>query len=211
MDTNNAIVFLNDIQASFKKMKVITIAACVACAAVAVGSVAVALSFSEAQRDQVYVLDDGSVLMAQRTENMAQRDLEAVAHLTRFHELFYNVAPNTETIKSNIDAAIAMGDESVYKNYNNLKERQFFSTLIQINAIQQVVVDSVKVDMNSKPYRATTYLTRYYVRPSNVTKYSMITTCTLSEVPRSRTNPHGLFIGNFVLRTNDEIETRKRK
>lgn len=209
---NDAIRFTGDIQSSFRKMRTVTLAAVAAAALAIVGTVGLSLRFaSENTGDRVYVLDEGSVLAAFRADNGAQRDLEAKNHLTRFHELFFNATPNTETINRNISSALALSDESPYRYFNDLKEQQFYSRLVKNNATQQVYVDSVKVDMGVYPYAARTYLSRYYIRQSNITKYAMETTCVLGEVPRSESNPHGLQIQRFAVLSDREIETRTRR
>lgn len=210
METNDSIRYLNNIKTSFQKMKAVTVAAVVACVAVCLGSLFMAYRYAEKSKDNIYVLDDGSVLRAIKRNNLAQRDLEAKDHLTRFHELFFNVAPNTETINKNTAKALALADRSAYDYFNDLKEKQFYMRLIQNNASQQVTVDSVKVDMRSVPYRAAVYLTRYYVRQTSVTKYQMTTTCNLAEAPRSETNPHGLTIERFMVASDVEVGTRNR-
>lgn len=210
-DNNDAIVFLDNIHTSFRKMRFLTILAISAAVVVAVAVSLRAFSFAEESKgDKIYVLDDGSVLSAYRVDNMAQRDLEAINHVTRFHELFFNVAPNTETRRRNLSSALSLADESAYSLYNDLNEQQFFSRLLHNNATQQVNVDSVKVDMSVYPYRVRAYSSRYYIRTSSVTKYALQTSCVLSEVPRSESNPHGLLIQKFVIVSDKELETRER-
>lgn len=211
METNDSIKYLNNIKMSFNKMKTVTVAAVVACVVISLGSVAFAYRFATGQREQIYVLDDGSVLQAMRSNNMAQRDEECKEHVTRFHELFFNVSPNTETVNKNAAAALALADKSAYNYFNDLKEKQFYMRLIQNNATQQVIVDSINVNIGVKPYKAVTYLTRYYNRPSGITKYRMVTTCDLAESQRGPTNPHGLIIQRFTVVEDTELETRVRR
>ena len=208
---NDAIRFTADIQSSFKRMKVITVSAVIFFALSVVGVVALSFKYSAEQKgDRIYVLDEGSVLAAKRADNAAQKDLEVKDHLRRFHELFFNVSPNTETINRNISDALNLTDDSAYNYFSDLKAHQFYTRLIQNGAVQNAYVDSVKMDIMSYPYLAKVYMSRYYIRESSVTKYAMVTSCQLVEVPRSELNPHGLQIQKFNVDSETEIGTRRR-
>lgn len=207
---NDGIKFIADIESGFKKMKVVTVCAAVICILVALGSVAFSFAYAEKQKEQVYVLDEGSVLSAFRSDNNAQRDLEVIDHMTRFHELFFNMAPNITTINQNIDRALELADESAYNYYSDLKEQQYFSRLIQANATQQIIVDSVHVNVTSYPYAARTFASVYLVRESNITKYRFQSICALTEATRTQKNVHGLMIEKYNVEKYEKIETRNR-
>ena len=211
MDSHDSIVFLKKIQSDFKRMKVITVAAVTGCVALCVIDRVLTFAHDRQNSNYVYVVDQGTVIGAQKAAGDVQRDLEAETHLRRFHELFFNISPNTETINSNMNQALALADESAFEYFSDLKEHQYYAKMIQNNCSQQVKVDSVLVDMNSRPYRAAVLVTRYYIRESNISKYRMVTTCTLHETPRSRTNPNGFIIKEFIVKSDELQETRKRK
>ena len=80
--------------------------------AVCIASVGIAAWSSEHARQTVYVIDKGSAVMARRTPEDANRDMEAADHVTRFHELMFNLAPSSESIKRNVDRALTMSDRS---------------------------------------------------------------------------------------------------
>lgn len=207
---NDAIKFLGDIQSSFRSMKVVTLAALAACAFVCAVAVVSAMRYVDRSKSEIFILDEGAVLEARRAENNAQRDLEALDHVTRFHELFFNIAPNITMINQNISRALDLADESAYKYYNDLREQRYFTTLIDINATQQISVDSVKVDIMSYPYRAVAFASLYVARESNVTQYAIRTQCELTNVARTAKNPHGLMIHKFYATKPEFVETRAR-
>ena len=207
---NDSIRFLDDIQSSFKKMKVLTVTTVVSCAAICCVVALGAFWFALQQRDQIYVLDQGAVLSAFRADNQAQRDLEVENHVTRFHELFYNVAPNPNAINENTEKAFNLADASARTYFNDLSEAKFYSHLIQVNATQQISVDSIHVNMSVVPYRVRTFATRYIIRETNMTKYEMETTCEVIESVRSSKNPHGLIITKFNVEKDQPVKTIKR-
>ena len=95
---DNLIKYFDNIDSSFRKMKFLTIATLVFTGAVCICSVGVAAWSSEHARDSVYVIEKGSAVMARRTQQDANRDMEAADHVTRFHELMFNLSPRSESI-----------------------------------------------------------------------------------------------------------------
>lgn len=204
------IKYFDNIETAFRKMKVLTVAAVAACTLICIGSLAVAGWVIMESSNQVFVIDKGSAVMAARTEADANRDLEAMDHLTRFHELLFNLSPNAESIKRNTDRALVMSDRSAYQYWADLSERGFYQRLVSANISQEIVVDSVKVDMNSYPYEAVTYGRLFMLRESNITAYQLETECRLVDVERSPGNPHGMMIEKFRVRRNENLGTRSR-
>lgn len=206
----NLIQHFDTIESNFKKMKIVTIASVCLGVLVALGSVAFAFKAISASSNQVYVLENGTALAARRSTNEAQRDLEVRDHVVRFHELLFNLSPSKDAIERNINAALNMADKSAYDFYKDLSEQRFYDRVIQTNISQQIAIDSVKLDMNSYPYRAAVWAKTYIIRESNITSYSLRSTCVLIDGERSETNPHGLTIQKFQSE-QQVIETRKRK
>ena len=208
---DNLIKYFDNIETSFRKMKVITITSVIACVTVCICSFAIAGWTINETGNQVFVIDKGSAVMAQRTEEDANRDLEATDHVTRFHELMFNLSPNAESIKRNTDKALVMSDKSAYDYWSDLSERGFYQRLVSANVSQEIVIDSVKLDMNTYPYEARTYGRLFMLRESNITAYQLETTCRLVDVERSPGNPHGMMIEKFRVTRNENLGTRNRK
>lgn len=208
---DNLIKYFDNIETSFRKMKVITVASVVACVTVCICSFAIAGWTIIETGNQVFVIDKGSAVMAQRTEEDANRDLEATDHVTRFHELMFNLSPNAESIKRNTDKALIMSDRSAYDYWSDLSERGFYQRLVSANISQEIVIDSVKLEMNTYPYEARTYGRLFMLRESNITAYQLETSCRLVDVERSPGNPHGMMIEKFRVTRNENLGTRNRK
>ena len=202
---NDAIIFLENIQSGFKKMKLATVVIAVVCTVITLGSVAGSLWFAQSQRDQVYVLDEGSVLSAFRTDNGAQRDLEVGDQYKRFLQLFFNVAPNATTIENNIKQALELADESASDYYFDLREKQYYSRIINEGTSQSIAIDSVVVDVFSYPYRAQAYGHLYTVRPTNISETPFESSCIATESQRTPKNVHGLLLGRWVIRFGEPV------
>lgn len=207
---DNLIKYFDNIDSSFRKMKFLTIASLICAGCVCLLSVGIAAWSSEHARESVYVIEKGSAVMARRSHEDANRDMEAADHVTRFHELMFNLSPSSESIKRNVDRALLMSDRSAYDYWMDLSERGFYQRLVSANVSQEIVVDSVKVDMQSYPYGAITYGKLFLLRESNITSYQFESTCRLVEVERSPSNPHGMMIEKFLVTRNDNLGTRKR-
>jgi conjugative transposon TraK protein len=206
----NLIKYFNNIETSFKKMKFITVLSICAAAVIAVGSVAASGWFLEKSNGPIYVVDKGSAVMASREAADSYRELEAQDHVTRFHELMFNLSPSAESIQRNLDRALIMSDKSAYDYWMDLSERGFYQRLVSANISQEFVTDSIRVDMLVYPHTVTTYGKIYMMRESNITAYQFESSCRLVDVERSQTNPHGLMIERFVVTRNDNLGTRKR-
>ena len=200
----------NDIDQSFKAMKWVTAIALAASAVAMLGTVLLYISKTEALIGTIYVVDRGSAVMANRSPEDGYRDIEADDHVLRFHELMLNVTPNAESIKRNIDRALILCDKSAYDYYMDLSEKGFYQRMISANITQEFVADSVRVNMESYPYKVTTYGKLYLMRESNINLYEFESQGQLVEVERSPSNPHGLMLEKFHVTRNENIGSRRR-
>ena len=119
----NLIKQFNNIETSFKRMKFVTTLCMAAAVVIAVGSVMISGKLMQEGNDKIYVVDKGSAVMAARTDEDLYRDLEAKDHVSRFHELMFNISPSSESIKRNLDKALVMSDKSAYDYYGPLRKR----------------------------------------------------------------------------------------
>ena len=204
------IKYFETIETSFRKLKFITLASIVSGVVIALGAVYIAGQHMLSNNDNIYVIDRGSAVMAARSGQDAYRDLEVKDHIERFHELMFNLSPNSESIKRNLDRALPMSDKSAYDYWSDLSERGFYSRIVSANISQEIVIDSVRVDMSSYPYQAKTYAKIFMLRESNITAYEFESSCRLVDVERSQSNPHGLMIEKFRVSKNENLGTRHR-
>lgn len=200
----------NDIEQSFKVMKYITTLSLGAAAVVILGAMLLYTNKAQSLTDTIYVVDRGSAVMASRTPKDGYRDIEANDHVLRFHELMLNVTPNAESIKRNLDRALILSDKSAYDYYMDLSEKGFYQRMISANITQEFVADSVKVNLESYPYKVRTYGKLYLMRESNINLYEFESQGQLIEVERSPSNPHGLMLEKFHVTRNENIGTRRR-
>ena len=202
---------LNNIESSFKQLRLFGIIFLAACSIITGWSVYRAYSFAEAQRQKIYVLDEGKSLMLALSQDMMQnRPVEARQHVRMFHELFYTLAPDKSAIEGNINRALFLSDRAAFNHYNDLSEQGFYNRLISGNINQRIEVDSVACRFDVYPYEVKTFARQYIIREKSITERSLITTGRLQNSVRSDNNPHGFILDSFHVSENRDIRTIDR-
>lgn len=202
---------LKNIETSFKQIRLFGIVFVAACSLVVICTVFSAFRFAEAQRQKIYVLDNGKSLMLALSQDMSQnRPAEAREHVRRFHELFFTLSPEKSAIEHNLKRALLMADKSAYNYYADFAEKGYYNRIIAGNINQVLQVDSVVCSFDNYPYSATAYARQMIIRESNVTERSLVTSCRLLNATRSDDNPNGFTIEGFTILENKDLRTIER-
>ncbi len=202
---------LKNIESSFKQLRIFGIVFLCMCALVTGYSVYSAYDFAEAQRQKIYVLDNGKSLMLALSQDLSQnRPVEAREHVRRFHELFFTLSPDKSATESNINRALLLSDKTAFNYYKDLSEKGYYNRIISGNINQMLQIDSVVCNLNTYPYQVATYGKQMIIRESNITERSLITYCRLLNSVRSDNNPHGFIIEGFGVRENKDIRVLTR-
>ena len=202
---------LKNIETSFRQLRLFGMVFLGACTLITVFAVWKAYDFAEAQRQKIYVLDNGKSLMLALSQDAQQnRPVEAREHIRRFHELFFTLSPDKDAIESNVGRALYLSDESAIGYYRNLQEKGYFNRMIAGNISQTLTVDSIQGNFNSYPYEMKTYSRQHIIRSSSVTERSLVTICRLRNVTRSDNNPQGFLIEGFTIVENKDIGQYER-
>ena len=208
---DNIVKYYSGIDRELRRRRGLVTATLAFAAAVCIGVVLLSFRFVSRSRDTVYVVDKGSTLMATIAEGDVQRDLEVEDHIRRFHELMFNLAPSSESQKRNLEQALHMADRSAYDWWQDQSESGYYSRLVSANISQEIRIDSVRFSMEHYPYPARLYGKVFLTRESNITAYDFVSECRLTNVPRSRSNPHGLMVERFTVKRYESLGTRKRR
>lgn len=202
---------LRNIENSFKQIRLYAILFAGLCLIIVGFSIYKSYDFASIQRQKIYVLDNGKSLMVALSQDASlNRPVEAKEHIRRFHELFFTLSPDKSAIESNMQRAFNLSDKSAFDYYKDLLEKGFYSRIISGNIQQRVEVDSIKIDFNTYPYKATTYAAQYIIRASSITKRSLITNSQLINAVRSDNNPQGFVMEKFIVLENKDLEVVKR-
>ena len=203
--------YFSGIDQELRRRRGLVTATLVFAGVVCVGVVLLSFMFVRQSRDTVYVVDKGSTIMATIASGSVQRDLEVEDHIRRFHELLFNLAPSSESQRRNLEQALHMADRSAYDWWQDQSESGYYARLVSANITQEIQIDSVCFSMQTYPYPARLYGKVFLTRESNITAYDFVSECRLSDVPRSRSNPHGLMVERFAVRRYESLGTRKRR
>jgi conjugative transposon TraK protein len=202
---------LRNIESSFRQIRLYAIVFAVLCIAVVGYAVWQSYQFAEAQRQKIYVLDNGKSLMLALSQDASiNRPVEAREHVKRFHELFFTLAPDKNAIESNMKRAFNLADKSAFDYYKDLSEKGYYNRIISGNVQQRIEVDSVVCNFDTYPYAVRTYAKQFIIRSSNVTRRSLVTSCYLVTSVRSDNNPQGFNIEKFAVLENRDIEVIDR-
>lgn len=202
---------LKTIESSFRQIRFFTLLFIGLCGGICGYVVWKSYRFAEAQREKIYVLDNGKSLMLALSQDLSQnRPVEAREHVRRFHELFFTLSPDKAAIESNIRRALFLADRSAFNYYKDLAEKGYYNRVISGNVNQFIKVDSVSCNFDVYPYQVTTYARQRIVRESNITERLLVSRCNLMNTTRSDNNPQGFLIERFEVVDNRDLNTVKR-
>ncbi len=161
------------------------------------------------ERKQIYVLDNGVPILVQQTGVEVNQEVEAKSHINLFHTLFFNLPPDDDFIKHNVEKAMYLIDESGLKQYNNLKERGYYNTILASSASISIKTDSILIDLKKMNFEY--YGIQRIERETSILKRQLITQGGLRSIPRTENNPHGLIITNWKTILNKDIEYKAKR
>jgi len=156
-------------------------------------------------RKSVYIMDEANVpLSAKQTDVQMNREAEYRSHIGRFHSLFFSLTPDDRFMEYQMKQAMYLIDESGALQYNNLKERGYFNSILSSSAVLTIRTDSIQIDMPKRYFRY--YGTQKIDRRSSAITRSLITEGFLSDLEiRSDNNPHAVLITQWKTIENKDI------
>jgi len=161
-------------------------------------------------RKSIYILDpSGTPVMARQTDVQLNRAAEYRSHIARFHSLFFSLVPDDKFIEYQMKQAMYMIDESGALQYNNLKEKGFFTSILSSSAVLTLRTDSIFLDEKKMYFRY--YGTQKIDRRSSTITRSLITEGNLKDLEtRSDNNPHAVLITSWKTLENRDILTQDK-
>lgn len=198
--------FLEQLDKRRKFDTIVTVSAIGAGLLMVVFVVIFAFNFAQKERQKIYVLAGDVPLVAEQTDMSVTLDVEVKAHVNRFHELFFNLAPDEKYIQHNIEKAMYLIDESGLVQYNTLKEKGFYNTIMAASAQFNIMGDSIKFDESQMKF---IYYGRQRIeRRTSILYRALVTEGYIQRTQRTEHNPHGLMIVNYRTVENRDLETR---
>lgn len=155
-------------------------------------------------RKNMYVIDNGNPVLVKQTDAQANRPVEYRAHVDLFHSLYFTLTSDDKFIDYQMKRAMYLIDETGMQQYNNLKEKGYFSQIMASSAVLTIQTDSIYLDENKHYFK---YFGKQKIeRKSSVMFRTLITEGYLKDIPRSPNNPHGILIQNWKTLENKDID-----
>lgn len=192
-------------------MRTFALVMIVTCGSITCFSIYKSVGLVNEMQQKVYILSNGKALEAFAADRKENIPVEARDHVKTFHSLFFTLDPDDKAITATIKKALYLGDGSVKRVYDDLKETGYYSALISGNVNQTITIDSVVVNINDYPYQFRCYSTQQITRPTSITTRSLTTEGALRNVGRSDNNPHGFLIEKWATIENRDLKTELRK
>lgn len=161
------------------------------------------------EKRQIYVLNNNIPLVATKENVLDNRQAEYKAHIAAFHDFFFSYPPDNEYIESQLKKAMYLVDASGAQQYNTLKEKGFFNTIVSTSSTITLSMDSISLDMNSMHWIY--YGKEKIDRPSMTVVRSLVTEGNIKDIPRSFNNPHGALITNWKTIDNKDLSNNAKK
>lgn len=199
-----------NIDTAFRSMKVVALISIVSALAF---SMFVLYKFMESVKvlqSKVYVLKSGKALEAFESSREANLPIEAKEHIKTFHNYFFSLTPDDKQIQQTIRKALYLADNSAKKQYDNLRESNYYTGIVSGNISQRMMVDSVVLDLESSPYQFVFHGKQEITRPTSIVLRSLICEGALREVRRSENNPHGFLIERWKIVENNDLSIKNR-
>jgi conjugative transposon TraK protein len=161
-------------------------------------------------QSKIYVIANGKILAAYASERKDNIPVEARDHIRTFHEFFFTLSPDEKLIEANVTRALYLADGSAKKEYDNLKERNYYSNIISSNLSQIVNMDSITLNLDQQPYSFRYYGKQVITRATTIVTRSLVAEGLLRTVSRSDNNPHGFLIERWNIIDNKDINIKTR-
>lgn len=147
--------------------------------------------------ENAFAIDSqGEVLPLKWEAQQNQMEVEALAHLERFHQVFYGI--DASTFESHMEKALWWGDTSVDELYRQKKLEGTYNRLLQYSLIQEVIQVDTQIELGASPLPFRSRVLFEIKRGTVTDHYELITSGQLIQVERHfPNNPHGLLITDF--------------
>ncbi|MFV8282593.1 conjugal transfer protein TraK [Christiangramia marina] len=156
-----------------------------------------AFSTSEKASNSAFAVNtDGSIIPLKLVTQKENFMVEALAHLSLFHQYFYNI--DASNYEKNLEKALWLGNSSVDNLYRQKKADGVYNRLLQYSLVQKVISIDSEIEENDGISTFRTKVVFEINRGAIVDIYELVSTGKLIPVDRQFPhNPHGLLITDY--------------
>ena len=151
------------------------------------------------------VRSDGSILPLELVDQQENREVEALAHIDRFHRLFYGI--DGINYRARLEKALWLGDASVDAIYRQKKMDGVYNRLLQFSLRQEIIQVDIELNLDHEPYGFRATILFEVNRGTATDRYRLDTSGALIHIDRNFPhNPHGLLITQYFENSLRKIE-----
>ncbi len=199
-----------NIDSAFRHIRLFSFIFLVVCSATCIFVSYKSYQLATNAQQKIFILANGKALEAYSADRKDNVPVEAKDHVKMFHHFFFSLDPDDKVIQSNITKALYLADGSAKQQYDNLKEKGYYASLISGNISQQIEMDSIDINTNVYPFYFKYKGHEIIIRPTSIITRSLITQGYLRNVSRSDNNSHGFLIERWETLENKDIKTENR-
>lgn len=168
-------------------------------AIVSIVSLVYAFRTIELSKKNIYVMtSSNSIVKATSTDITNSYDILMKAQIEEINKLIYQQVPDDVNMNAQIKKAFIMGDKSVVDIYDLLKQKDYYSKILNQNYYTILNTDSIQINYSQKPYQWRYYGKLKIVR-GNATFNNILNSSGWIEDTgyRTKLNERGLYIKNM--------------
>ncbi|WP_244620354.1 conjugative transposon protein TraK [Chitinophaga japonensis] len=201
---------MKNIDTAFRQTRLIAIITVISSVQLCCYAIYKSFSVAMMSQDRLYVLANGKALEAFASDRRDNIPVEIRDHVKTFHTYFFTLSPDEQAIEENINKSLYLADESAKRQYDNLKESNYYSNVISANISQGIEADSVYVNIDTYPFYFRYKGTQTITRTTTVVRRSLVSEGYLRNVSRSDHNPHGFLIERWKVLENKDVSVKNR-
>lgn len=202
---------LKNIESAFRHIKVFSLVLILSVTAICCYTIYWCMQQIDKAQQRVYILANGKLLESVATNRKDNLKIELDDHIKTFHFYFFTLSPDEQQIKAQVTRALYLADGSAKTQYDALKENGYYSNIVAGNVSQRVEVDSIKTDLEQKPYYFRYYARLIITRPTSVVTRSIVTEGYIRDgLQPSDNNTHGFLIERWATLENKDIRVEAR-
>lgn len=202
-------MILKSVEQKIKLALIVSVSSLVVSGIIVISVTVLSLGIVSSERNSVYVLDNGIPFIVERVDTNINREAEYKGHVNLFHKLFFTIPPDDAFIEKNMEYAMYLIDESGILEYNNLREKGFYNSLLGSSATATITTDSIEIDKENQ--RFIYYGTQRIERETSILRRLLVTEGKIVDVIRSEHNPHGVLITDWSTIKNTDLEYERKR
>jgi len=195
---------LKDIPKTFKIVKIALLTSVILSLSVSVSALVWSYSMCAQYQDTTYLIsNEGKAVMlnsSNKYKTDQNRKPEIINHIKEFHKLFFEV--DQFDYESKVGKSLYLIGNSGKDLYKTLKAKRYYSKIVSNNLEHQIIIDSIHVNEKMHPYKGELYgklvIKRTDQKLENIEK--LYSSFELKNVSRTKDNPHGLLIENYIIK-----------